>query len=99
MKRLVLAVAIVFGGLTTFATSVYSTSLINTVITVQDEFTEIDPDDLPQAVKDALAADFPSATLDRAYVNDAQQYRLEIIVDGAASTIYADEEGNWIDKE
>ena len=50
-------------------------------------------------MKDALEEDFSTATLDKAYVNDEQEYKLEITVDGATSILYADKDGNWIEKE
>ena len=100
MKKVVLTAAIILGGLSTYATSAFA---INTsdaiVVSVQQEYKEIDAESLPQAVKDALAEDFNTATLDKAYVNDEQEYKLEITVDGAASTLYADKDGNWIEKE
>ena len=69
------------------------------VVVMQDDYKEISTESIPQTVKDTLATDFKTATLDNAYVNHKQEYKLEIIVDGAASTVYADIEGNWIDKE
>lgn len=100
MKKIVLTVAIVLGGLSTYATSAFPMKNISKIeIVAQDEFKEIDAESLPQAVKDAFAADFQTATLDKAYVNDKQEYKLEITLDGAASTVYADKDGNWIEKE
>lgn len=99
MKKVVLT-AIVLGGLSTFATS--AMTLIQTdevIMTAQEEFKEIKTEELPQTVKDALAADFQTATLDKAYVSAKQEYKLEITVDGAASTVYADKDGNWIEKK
>ena len=100
MKKVVLTAAIVLGGLSTFATP--AMSMIQTdeiIIATQEEFKEIKAEELPQSVKDALAADFQTATLDKAYVSDKQEYKLEITVDGAASTVYADKDGNWIEKK
>ena len=100
MKRVILTVAIVLGGLSTYATSAFSMNTADAImISVQQEYKQIENDSLPQAIKDALAADFSTATLDTAYVNDAQEYKLEITVDGESSTLYADKDGNWIEKE
>ena len=100
MKKVVLTAAIILGGLTTFATSAFAISQTDEIIMiVQDDYKEIKTDSIPQAVKDALAADFQTATLNKAYVNHKQEYKLEITVDGAASTVYADKDGNWIEKE
>lgn len=98
MKKLVLASALALGSLSTFAaTSVTFHDGIMDVV-LQEEFKEIASDDLPQAVKDALAKDFSSATLNKAYVNEKKVYKLEVSIDGAASTLFADEKGNWIEK-
>ena len=100
MKKVVLTAAIILGGLTTFATSAFAISQTDEIIMiVQDDYKEIKTDSIPQAVKDALAADFQTATLNKAYVNHKQEYKLEITVDGAASIVYADKDGNWIEKE
>ncbi|MEO5788910.1 MAG: hypothetical protein ACOH2D_15845 [Gelidibacter sp.] len=100
MKKVVLSVAIVLGGLSTYATSAFAMNTTDAImITINQEYKEIKVDALPQAVRDALAADFPTATLDKAYVNDAQEYKLDITVDGAKSSVYADKDGNWIEKE
>jgi hypothetical protein len=100
MKKVVLTAAIVLGGLSTFATSAMTLNQTDGVImTAQEEFKEVKSEELPQAVKDALAADFQTATLDKAYVNAKQEYKLNITVDGAASTVYADKDGNWIEKK
>ncbi|WP_027125564.1 hypothetical protein [Gelidibacter mesophilus] len=102
MKKVVLTAAIILGGLSTYATTEFSPNQTEGIdITVQEEYKEIKAETLPKAVKDALAKDFPSATLDKAYVKEVKQveYKLEITVDGAAATVYADKDGNWIKKE
>ncbi len=100
MKKVILTAAIVLGGLSTFASSAFAINQTDEImVAVQDDYKEIDTTAIPQAVKDALAADFQTATLDKAHVNHKQEYKLEITVDGAASTVYADKDGNWIEKE
>ncbi|MGC1633634.1 MAG: hypothetical protein WA749_16110 [Gelidibacter sp.] len=100
MKKVILTAAIVLGGLSTYATSVFTINKTDEiVVAVQDDYKEINTSALPKAVKDALAADFKTATLNKAYVNHKQEYKLEITVDGAASTVYADKDGNWIKKD
>ena len=100
MKKVFLTAAVLLGGLTTFATSANAMNQSDEiVIAVQDDYKEIKTESIPQAVKDALAADFQTATLNKAYVNHKQEYKLEITVDGAASTVFADLDGNWIEKE
>ena len=103
MKKVILTAAIILGGLSTFSSQAQETNppgeIVAEVQKEQEEFKEVKTDSLPQAVKDALAADFQTATLDKASVNDKEEYKLEITVDGAASIVYADKEGNWIEKE
>lgn len=100
MKKIVLTAAVLLGGLSTFATSTIANNPTDAiVVSVQEEYKEIKAEDLPQAVKDALKADFETATLDKAYVNDQEQYKLDITIDGATSSVYADKDGNWITQE
>lgn len=100
MKKIVLTVAIVLGGLSTFATSAFAMNTSDVVmLSIQQEYKEIEASAVPQAVKDALAADFPTATLSKAYVSDTEEYKLDITVEGVVSTLYADKDGNWIEKE
>ena len=101
MKKVFLTAAILLGGLTTYSTQAQVVTQEEEVTEVvqQEEYKEIKADAIPKAVKDALAADFPTATLNKSYVNDKEEYKLEITVDEVASTVYADKEGNWIKKE
>ncbi|WP_350286425.1 hypothetical protein [uncultured Croceitalea sp.] len=66
-------------------------------ITVTQDFEEISISDLPEAVSAALAKDYPTATIDKAYKNASDQYKLDLsLEDGTTGTLYADAEGNWI---
>ncbi|TXE08578.1 hypothetical protein ES711_08735 [Gelidibacter salicanalis] len=100
MKKVILSVAIVLGGLSSFATPAFTKPQTDAVVMIaQKEYKEIKAEDLPQAVKDALAADFQTATLDKAYVNEKLEYKLELTIEETATTVYADKDGNWIEKE
>ena len=99
MKKLVFATALSFIGLTAFA-NVESTELKmdDPIITVVQDFEEISVSDLPQAVSTAVANDYPTAKVDKAYKNDQDQYKLDLsLEDGTTGTVYADAEGNWIE--
>ncbi|RAV28531.1 hypothetical protein [Sinomicrobium soli] len=98
MKKLVFASVLALGSLTavTAAAPVLHDGIMDVVL--QEEYTEISADEVPQAVKDALAADYPNATLDKASVNESQEYKLEITIDGTAAVLYASEDGEWIQK-
>jgi len=99
MKKIILTVAVVLGGLSSFAASAFPMNVTPKIeVVTQQEYKEIDAETLPQAVKDALATDYPTATLDKAYVNEKQEYKLDITVDGATSSVYADKDGTWIVK-
>jgi hypothetical protein len=98
MKKLVYVIAIVLGGIVLNAAEVPKVQdMLMEEFIIQD-FTEIATSDLPQAVIDALTTDFPSATLNKAYVNSEGQYKLEIAKeDGSTAALYADAEGNWLE--
>jgi|SRR5690554_6049806 len=102
MKKIVLTVAIVLGGLSTYATSGFAMNPSPQFeLVAQEEYKEIKAESLPQAVKDALAKDYPTATLKKAFVNEKQEleYKLEITVGEEELTVYADKDGNWIEKQ
>lgn len=97
MKKLIASVAIVLASLTAFATTIPVLSSEKSVF-VQEDFTEIKAEELPEAVKTALKTSYPDATLDKAYVNSSKEYRLDITVGDQKATVYADANGNWIKK-
>ena len=69
-----------------------------TVVTATQDFEEISVSDLPEAVTAAVAKDYPTATVNKAYKNASEQYKLELsLEDGTSGTLYADAEGNWIE--
>lgn len=95
MKKII-AMAIVLGSFTTFATVSPILHTEKTVL-VQD-FKEIKAEELPDAVKSALKTSYPDATLAKAYVNESKEYKLDITVGDQKATVYADANGNWIKK-
>lgn len=100
MKKLMLASILSFVGLTAMAQDesvATQTTETATVVVVQD-FQEINVADLPEAVVAAVTKDYPTATIDKAYKNESDQFKLELsLKDGASGTVYADAEGNWIE--
>ncbi|MGJ5640630.1 hypothetical protein [Formosa sp. S-31] len=94
MKKVVIAAALVFGSFSLITAT--NSPLNNTIEVAQDNFKEIAVSDLPIAVTDAVAADFSEATIAKAYVNDAKEYKLILSIDGDFKTIYANESGEWI---
>ena len=97
MKKLILSVAIVLGSLTSFASTpvIRSTIILNIM---QEEYTEITNYKLPEAVLEAVKKSYPDATIDKAYVNEKKEYKLEITVGDQKAAVFADANGNWIKK-
>jgi hypothetical protein len=98
MKNLFLSAAIVFGGLTSFASTSPVTSTIVKTISIQDEYTEIKVVELPTAVTDALKKAYPDAVLTKAYKNAKSEYKLEVAVGDKVGALYANADGTWIKK-
>lgn len=99
MKKLMLVAIMAFGTMTVFAQEEATTEAAATeAIATQDDFTEVALDQLPEAVIAAVAKNYPTATINKAHVNEAAQYKLEVsLEDGTSGTLYADAEGNWIE--
>jgi len=100
MKTIVLVSAFALGSFASFAATpvIFHDGIAEDIYNVQDEFQEIDAAEVPQAITDALAADYPGAEISKAYKNDASEYKLEIIIGEETATLYANEGGEWIQK-
>jgi hypothetical protein len=96
MKKLLLSVAVILGGLSANAKEVAKIDLKPLAIIVQDEYKEVDA--VPAAIKTALDNAYPGVKMDRAYVNANKEYKIEIIVRDVKSTVYTDAQGNFIKK-
>ncbi|WP_282148664.1 hypothetical protein [Algibacter lectus] len=96
MKKLILAVAIVASGLSTFALTVNPIQTEISTVSITEDFKEVALENVPTAVTDAVAKDLSTATLNKAYVNSSEQYKLEITMDGTDNVVYADKDGNWL---
>ncbi|UGU17518.1 hypothetical protein LS482_06490 [Sinomicrobium kalidii] len=97
MRKLVLAAALVFGGFATQAATIADYNDVAIVVN-QEEFTEISTDEVPAAVTEALERDYAGATISQAYVNEAKEYKLEVTIGEEAAVLYANENGEWIQK-
>lgn len=98
MKSLVFATAMAVGSLSPALASppIFHDGIMEVIIA--REFTEIDIDQLPDAIVKALEKDHAAAVINKAYVNEEADYKLEVtFLDGTNSELYADTEGNWID--
>ena len=97
MKKLILSAAVVLGTMSMQAGNTYvkSAVIIQSEIT-QDEFKEIDA--VPAAIKTALDNAYPGVKLEKAYVNEKKEYKIDIIVREEKSTVYTDAKGNILKK-
>jgi len=67
-------------------------------VAAQDGFNEIATEEVPEAITTALEEAHPGATIDKASMNDQDQYKLEVTKeDGESAELYADADGNWIE--
>lgn len=114
MKKIILAAAIVLGGLSTMNAQEQTTvpteqtaPAETTTATEQtapvesaasDEFVEIKAEEVPAAVTDALKAAYPDAVVNKASVNGKMQYELQVKAGDKEGVLYADETGKWIQK-
>lgn len=105
MKKLILSAAIFLGSLSTFAQASTATKTEATTQTaqatqsVEEKYTEIKAEEVPAAVSSALKKAFPTAKLDKAYVNEKKEYKLEVTVGEKAGALYANAAGKWITKQ
>lgn len=101
MKKLIFAAMLSLGSLTAFAqdTEEVQAEATEVVAAAQDDFSEIAVEELPEAVTAAVEKNYPTATINKAYVNESKQYKLEVsLEDGTSGTLFADENGNWIEQ-
>lgn len=96
MKKLILSAAILLGGLSMQAGNVALTSSMVQSVNIQDEYKEVDA--VPAAIKTALDEAYPGVKLDKAYVNEKKEYKIEITVRGEKSTVYTDATGKILKK-
>tara|TARA_R110002167_G_scaffold261316_16_gene467830 strand:- start:670 stop:969 length:300 start_codon:yes stop_codon:yes gene_type:complete len=98
MKKVIFVLALSLGSLSAFAQDTEAVESVATEAVAQDDFSEIASTELPEAVTAAVSKNYPTATIDKAFINEAKQYKLEVsLEDGTTGTLFADEDGNWID--
>jgi hypothetical protein len=100
MKKLMLVAVMAFGSMTVFAQEAEASieEVATEELATQEDFSEVAVTELPEAVTAAVSKNYPTATINKAYVNEASQYKLEVsLEDGTSGTLYADAEGNWIE--
>jgi len=96
MKKLILSAAILLGGLSMQAGVIDMNNTIIQSVNIQDEYKEVDA--VPAAIKTALDNAYPGVKLEKAYVNDKKEYKIEVTVRGEKSIVYTDATGNILKK-
>ena len=108
MKKLVLsavvASAMIFSAQTVTAQeSKENQEVVEQVAQQQDDFVLIEVQELPAEVQQAVERDFEGALISEAYVKEKEgekEFKLKITTqEGEEQELYADEQGNWIDKD
>jgi len=98
MKKLILSAAIVLGSLSTYATNVHDNLNVVKTTSLQEEYKEVKLEEVPEAITAALKTAYPDAILDKAYINEKKEYKLDVTVGEKKGNLYADETGKWIQK-
>ncbi|MDP5198063.1 hypothetical protein [Flavobacterium sp. DG2-3] len=96
MKKLILLAMVVLGTMSIHANVLPVSQNTKATVTVQSEYTEVTADAVPAAVKTALQTAYPGAKLEKAFVNEKKEYKLEISVGDQKATVYSDVNGNWL---
>jgi hypothetical protein len=98
MKKLILSAAILLGSLSTFASTVPATNEVVKTVSIQEEYTEVKLEEVPEAIKAALKTAYPSAVLDKAYINATKEYKLDVTIGDKKGNLFVDAAGKWIQK-
>jgi len=96
MKKLILSAAIVLGSLSMHAETPVVANLTVQTVNDQDGYKEVDG--VPAAVKKGLDEAYPGVVLEKAWVNEKKEYKIDITVRGEKSTVYTDASGNILKK-
>ncbi|AVR45045.1 hypothetical protein C7S20_07045 [Christiangramia fulva] len=105
MKKILLTamtVGAVFFGSQNMKAQETETETEVTVQTSQDEYTEVDVENLPQAVKDAIGTDYKDAVTEKAWVKTKDEekiYKLSLNVNGETQEVYIDQDGKWLEDD
>ena len=99
MKKLILSAAIILGSFATFAqTAAPAKTAVTTQTAVSETYTEIKLEEVPSSVILALKTAKPDAVIEKAYINEKKEYKLDIKIGSISSTVYTDAAGTLIKK-
>jgi hypothetical protein len=96
MKKLILSAIVILGTMSMHANVLPVSQDTKATVSIQSEYTEVTVDAVPAPVKTALQTAYPGAKLDKAFVNEKKEYKLEISVGDQKATVYSDVNGNWL---
>lgn len=96
MKKLILSAAIVLGSLSTYATTNTTTEQVKTEVNPQSDYTEVSIEAVPATIKTAVEKAYPGAKINKAFVNEKKEYKLELSVEDQQATVFTDVNGNWL---
>jgi len=96
MKKLILSAAIVLGSLSINAITNEPSNNVKIEMNLRFEYTEISIDSIPAVVKTALEKAYPGAKIEKAYINEKKEYKLDLSVGDQKATVYTDVNGNWL---
>jgi hypothetical protein len=96
MKKLMITATIVLGTLSMQAGTTFIKTTKVQLETTQEEYKEIDA--VPAAIKTALDNAYPGVKLEKAYINEKKEYKIEIVVRDVKSVVYTDAQGNILKK-
>jgi len=97
MKKVILTALFAFSTLSVLAITANINQATFAVV-IENEFKEIAPSEVAKPVLEAVARDFKGATIQRAFINEKKEYKLELTLGEVTKTVYADANGNWINK-
>ena len=103
MKKLMITALFAVASLTVAQaqeTASINTNVETTIKATTQDFVAVDLKNVPPAILKAVTTDFESATLAKAWKNEKNEYKLELVsLDDKVMQVYANSKGEWIKKE
>ena len=101
MKRLLMSAVVagmfLIGGTSAIYAQEHGNEVQINQMQQQKEFKQIKLNEVPQAVKDSVAEDYEKASIEKAYVNSDDLYKLELKTEITTKTVYYDKKGKEVD--
>lgn len=100
MKKTLLLSVLALGSLSAFAQEKNVEIEKSAVVAIQEEeYTEVEKDKLPAAVVEAFGKAHQGATINKAYVNAKEEYKIEATdANSQAFVVHFDKDGNLLKK-